>query len=79
MKNMFAHLTNFSLNKESKDYKPPTEDFLSDDTGSKRLISNTWKLLEQEGCNVDELKEKIKDTIRKSIITIEPYLINMYH
>ena len=79
MKNMFSHLTNFSLNKESKDYKPPTEDFLFDDTGSKRLLTNTWKLLEQEGCNVDEIKEKIKDTIRKSIITIEPYLINMYH
>jgi hypothetical protein len=46
MKNMFAHLTNFSLNKESKDYKPPTEDFLTDDTGSKRLLTNTWKLLE---------------------------------
>ena len=72
---MFSHLTNFCLNKESKDYKAPTEDFQTDDTGNKRLLSNTWKVLEQEGCDVDEIKEKIKDTIRKSIISIEPYLI----
>jgi len=75
MKNMFTHLTNFSLNKESKDYKPPEEDFLANDMGSKRLLSSTWKVLEGEGHNVEDIKEKIKDTIRKSIISIEPYLI----
>lgn len=79
MKNMFSHLTNFSLNKESKDYKPPEEDFLTSDTGSKRLLSSTWKVLEAEGHNVDDIKEKIKDTIRKSVISIEPYLIQYYH
>lgn len=49
LKNMFIHLTNFSLNKESDNYKPPTEDFLTDDTGSKRLLTTTWKTLEEEG------------------------------
>jgi hypothetical protein len=28
MKNMFMHLTNFSLNKNSENYIPPDEDFL---------------------------------------------------
>lgn len=80
MKNMFTHLTNFSLNKESKDYKPPTEDFLTgDDSGSKRLLTNTWKVLEAEGCDVEAIKEKIRDTLRKSIISLEPYLLQMYH
>ena len=46
---MFIHLTNFSLNKESDNYKPPTEDFLTDDTGSKRLLTTAWKTLEEEG------------------------------
>lgn len=75
MKNMFSHLTNFCLNKESDNYKAPTEDFLTEDTGSKRLLSSTWKVLEGEGCNIEEIQEKIKDTIRKSVISIEPYLI----
>ena len=29
MKKMFMHLTNFSLNKNSENYKAPTEDFLN--------------------------------------------------
>jgi hypothetical protein len=79
LKNMFIHLTNFSLNKESDNYKPPTEDFLNDDTGSKRLLSSAWNSLEEAGYDVDEIKEKIKDTLRKSIVTMEPYLLNTYH
>ena len=30
MKNMFMHLTNFSLNKHSENYKPPEDDFLEE-------------------------------------------------
>jgi len=30
MKNMFMHLTNFSLNKQSEKYKAPEEDFLEE-------------------------------------------------
>jgi hypothetical protein len=76
---MFIHLTNFSLNKESDSYKPPTEDFLTDDSGSKRLLTTAWKTLEENGKDIEEIKEKIKDTLRKSIITMEPYLKNTYH
>ena len=74
MKNMFMHLTNFSLNKDSEKYKAPSEDFLTDDSGSKRLLSNTWKVLAEAGHDVDQIQSKIKDTLRKSIITMEPYL-----
>lgn len=79
LKNMFIHLTNFSLNKESNNYQAPTEDFLTDDKGSKRLLTTAWKTLEEEGHDVEEIQEKIKDTLRKSIITMEPYLTNTYH
>ena len=47
MKNMFMHLTNFSLNKNSDNYKAPTDDFLKSDNGSKRLMSSLWKLIEE--------------------------------
>jgi hypothetical protein len=55
MKNMFMHLTNFSLNKQSENYQEPDEEFLADgkDTGSKRLLSSLWKTLEEEGHDVD--------------------------
>jgi hypothetical protein len=53
MKNMFMHLTNFSLNKDSEKYKAPSEDFLTDDTGSKRLLSSTWKVLAEAGHDID--------------------------
>jgi tubulin polyglutamylase TTLL11 len=79
LKNMFVHLTNFSLNKESDKYKAPTEDFLTDDSGSKRLLTSAWKVLEEAGHDVEEIKEKIKDTVRKSVITMEPYLLQTYH
>jgi hypothetical protein len=42
-------------------------------------LTTAWKTLEESGHNVDEIKEKIKDTLRKSIITMEPYLTNTYH
>jgi hypothetical protein len=48
------------------------------DKGSKRLLSSLWKTLEEEGHDVEEIKEKIKDTVRKGIITLEPYLYNYY-
>lgn len=79
MKNLYMHLTNFSLNKNSENYKAPDADFLQDDTGSKRLLSSLWKTLAEEGHDVDTIKAKIKDTIRKAVITLEPYLIHYYH
>lgn len=73
------HLTNYSLNKNSENYKAPDEDFLSEDNGSKRLLSGLWKTLADDGHDVDTIKDKIKDTVRKAVITLEPYLIQYYH
>jgi hypothetical protein len=81
MKNMFMHLTNFSLNKNSENFKLPDADFLEtgEESGNKRLLSTTLKGLEEEGFDIDELQSKIKDTLRKAIITMEPYLIHAWH
>jgi hypothetical protein len=74
------HLTNFSLNKNSDQYKaPPDEDFLDDNTGSKRLLSSLYKTLSEEGHDVGKIKEQIYDTVRKAVITLEPYLVHQYH
>lgn len=79
MKNMFMHLTNFSLNKNSENYKAPDENFLENNEGSKRLLSALWVTLEEQGFDVGLIKERISDTIKKAVITMEPYLIHQYH
>ena len=80
LKNLFMHLTNFSLNKNSEDYKaPPDVDFFDDATGSKRLLSSLYKTLAEEGHDVAKIKEQIRDTVRKAVITLEPYLVHLYH
>ena len=74
------HLTNYSLNKNSESYKaPPEVDFLDDNTGSKRLLSSLYKTLSDEGHDVEKIKSQINDTVSKAVVTLEPYLINMYH
>ena len=41
-------------------------------------MTNVLNSLEEEGYDVEEIKEKIKDSARKCIITIEPYLLHYY-
>lgn len=75
------HLTNFTLNKQSENYKAceDGEEFIEgEEKGSKRLLSTLWKTLEEEGHDIEEIKEKIKETVQKSIITLEPYLTHYY-
>ena len=58
LKNLYMHLTNYSLNKNSDGYKaPPDQDFFDDDTGSKRLLSSLYKTLQEEGHDVNKIKE----------------------
>jgi len=80
LKNLYMHLTNFSLNKNSDNYKaPPDMDFMADESGSKRLLSSLYKTLEDQGKDVEKIKSKIEDTVRKGVITLEPYLLYNYH
>ncbi len=47
IKNLFMHLTNFSLNKNSDKYISPEEEFYKDPNSqaSKRLLTNVYKNL----------------------------------
>ena len=80
MRNLYMHLTNYSLNKNSDGYKaPPEHDFFDDSTGSKRLLSSLYKTLSDEGHDLSAIKQQIRDTVKKAVITLEPYLVHMYH
>jgi len=78
-RNMYMHLTNFSLNKNSEKFKKPEANFMNDQTSSKQLFSNIFKKLGGKGRDVRHLKRQIEELAAKTIIALEPYLKNAYH
>lgn len=57
IKNLYMHLTNFSLNKNSDNYVSPEEEFYKDgSTASKRLLTQVYKSLAAKGKDVRHLK-----------------------
>ncbi|CDW78139.1 tubulin-tyrosine ligase family protein [Stylonychia lemnae] len=76
---LFGHLTNFTLNKDSDKYINK-DDFIDDDSGTKRLLSNVLKIMEKKPirCDVEELMTKIEDVIVKSFVVIMPHLKNQF-
>ena len=54
-------------------------DFFGDATGSKRLLSSLYRTLAEEGHDVERIKAQIRDTVRKAVVTLEPYLVHHYH
>ena len=57
----------------------PIENFLEHDTGSKRLLSTVYKQLEEKGYDIAKIKASINDTVRKTVIAMEPYLVQNYN
>lgn len=56
MKNMYMHLTNFSLNKNSDKFKVAGDDFASvHSDANKQLITSVWKKLAAKGRDVRPL------------------------
>lgn len=49
MDNVFMHLTNYALNKESEAYEEADE---GNDGGHKRSLGAILKILEKEGCDI---------------------------
>jgi hypothetical protein len=53
------HLTNYSINKASPDYIWEPEDILNPNDGSKRTLTALFKQFENEGIDVNKIKESI--------------------
>ncbi|KAH7827966.1 putative Tubulin polyglutamylase TTLL13 [Monocercomonoides exilis] len=77
MSNVFMHLTNYAVNKRSKDFIA-NEDAKDDDKGSKRSLSSVTRLLKQKGYDVDEMWEQIINVIVKTMLAIQPSLLSGY-
>ena len=60
--NLTAHLTNFSINKINSNFKT-TENIEEDGKGNKWSHKPFWPFLESQGFNIQEIKEKIENSI----------------
>jgi tubulin polyglutamylase TTLL11 len=57
IKNVYMHLTNYSLNKQSEKFKNAGNDFAEvNSNASKQLFTSVLKKLESKGVNTDKLK-----------------------
>lgn len=66
MDNVFMHLTNYALNKESEHYEEADAD---GDEGHKRSLGAILKILAAEGCDTAKFMEQVKDLVVKTVIT----------
>jgi tubulin polyglutamylase TTLL6/13 len=74
----FAHLTNYSLNKKSPNFEENV-DAEHADRGHKRSMSSVFQKMEENGVNIDLMKQKIEDIIRLTIISVQPLVNTNYH
>jgi tubulin polyglutamylase TTLL5 len=73
LKNMYQHLTNYSINKNSNTFEA-NNSVLERDHGNKWSLSALQAHFEKMGINVQPIWERIYDVIIKSILTIENHL-----
>jgi len=73
LKNAYMHLTNYSLNKLSQNYKY-TEECVEINDGSKRTFTSFWKSIEKAGYSKDEILTNIKSLVQKLVFALEPVI-----
>jgi hypothetical protein len=73
----FAHLTNYSLNKNSPNFQE-NSDAENADHGHKRSMSSVFAVLAANGVDVEGLKGKIEDIVRLTVISVQPLLATNY-
>ena len=72
-KNLYSHLTNYSINKKSETFQQ-NKSLLERDHGNKWSLSALQSHLEKLGINMQPIWEQIYDGIIKSIISVEGHL-----
>ena len=71
-----AHLTNYAVNKNNKNYIQNESPFEVDYNSSKWTLTSLKQYLEENGINSDLIFEKIDDIIIKTFISCENNLVN---
>lgn len=76
MDNIYMHLTNYALNKDSSNYHAAEDDV--GDEGHKRSLGAILQILKSEGADITKFMAEIKDIIIKTIIVGQPSLSHLY-
>jgi len=72
------HLTNFAVNKKSKDFRP-SENIAQHGEGSKRSASAVFRQIEQQyGTSPDELWAKVMRMAANTLMALRPGLVEYY-
>ena len=71
------HLTNYAINKSHKDYEK-NKTSAQDDIGHKRSLTYTMKYIQEHGHDSEKVMSDIKETIVKSLLTVQPSLAHTY-
>lgn len=77
MKNICQHLTNYSVNKHSKNFKFDPNP-LSAESGHKRCLAAIWKHMDAHGFDSKIVFRNIKRAVVKTICSIQPILKHCY-
>ena len=77
LKNVFMHLTNYSLNKLCPKFIF-SEELTEIHSGSKRSLSSLWKSLIKLGYDVGMIQEKIRELISKFLKSIHAFILYHY-
>ena len=69
----FMHLTNYSLNKRSKDYVHSEEEEGGGEEGSKRTLTSVWAELTAQGYDMDEMWGKVGKLVGQTVVVVLHY------
>lgn len=75
LKKRFIHLTNFSVNKRSENFKSNKNDGNDEENTSKWSFKALRKAYEQRNINFDYVFAQVKDVIVKTLISVEPHIV----
>ena len=71
------HLTNYAINKKNPKFQFNTS-IHNMHRGHKRSLTSVFKLMQSRGINVQNIKERINDTIVKTFIVGHPLVNHQY-
>lgn len=74
LKNLYQHLTNYSINKKSDSFSQ-NKSLDERDHGNKWSLSDLQAHFEKMGIHMQPIWERIYDAIIKAIISVEPHLL----
>ncbi len=76
LKKRFIHLTNFSVNKKSENFKDNKGNGEAEETSSKWSFKALRKAYEENGISFEFVFSQLKDVIVKTLLSVEPHIVS---